>query len=720
MNIDFTRFKAETKNEQEKQQDSKKPEETVDSFSVFKDAIEQGNGEKTDTDIFDESTEISIDEYYKMLNNPDLDKDSLSVLDKADGKQDNKISKINIEKMKKLSELKDKYKDNPDSEMMQYINKVIEIKGDGFLNNISFENNNGKEELIISDGENYITFNPETGEAEQDSAAPAWGILPGTFVGAFDGDTKDGTIGDTEQHSTGDCWLLAGVNALNCTEEGREIIKNALEYHNGYTVVHLATGDYVVKDSDITTTKGSSQYSSGDDDMIILELAVEQALDEIANGKIELKADAPWYLTNDTDDDGNRQSTKLWHSSTHGGWQAELWYYLTGKAGEHITEQDNMSDALDDFQKNNGKDIALGASTGKKHTEELSNKVDWLRKEGSKSDEGVKRYYLKDINGKEHKIGDNHAYSIKAVSDDTVTVINPWDSSDEIVITREQYLALFEDTQKIDLSENNQQKDYMAFNVKDENGNMQNYENRKIQYTDKGKIDYIAYENTDENGNTITAFDTNNDGIIDQYYQNGEYKDSLDTGKNEEDKTETQENEGEEIISKENPNGNFAFGNPRNEEFMCSEIVTVKDKATGNIIKQYYDENGKLRHESVSDKNGSSISEASYEKDGRVKIEGQYGMLTDENGEYFGIVRYVIQDVDINGEMKSDVPLSKEQCQKIEERHLFDYPQFIGAEVGFLAMFSDNAWEKAKDYLEENPNASYYEIEKYIYEHRYS
>ena len=38
---------------------------------------------------------------------------------------------------------------------------------------------------------------------------------------------------------------------------------------------------------------------------------------------------------------------------------------------------------------------------------------------------------------------------IKEVTDDTVTVINPWDSKDEIVLTREQYLALFDQTQEL-------------------------------------------------------------------------------------------------------------------------------------------------------------------------------------------------------------------------------------------------------------------------------
>ena len=45
---------------------------------------------------------------------------------------------------------------------------------------------------------------------------------------AFDEDTKDGEIGDTEQNSTGNCWLLSGANALSYTEEGQEIINELI------------------------------------------------------------------------------------------------------------------------------------------------------------------------------------------------------------------------------------------------------------------------------------------------------------------------------------------------------------------------------------------------------------------------------------------------------------------------------------------------------------
>ena len=96
----------------------------------------------------------------------------------------------------------------------------------------------------------------------------------------FEPKTKDYTIGNTKQSDTGNCWILSGITALSYSEEGRKIIKNSLEYKKGYTIVHTICGDYVVLDSEVLLTKADSQYSNGDDDMIIFELAFEKIIDD--------------------------------------------------------------------------------------------------------------------------------------------------------------------------------------------------------------------------------------------------------------------------------------------------------------------------------------------------------------------------------------------------------------------------------------------------------
>ena len=481
-------------------------------FSKLEETITQDGTERINLDILSDFAKYSLDEYFKLINNPNVEKNDLYVLDYADGKEDDAIIKKSVENLAQVCDLVEKFQDEPENEMIHYINKCIEINGEDFLSNISFTERDGKKELVISDNENFISFDVETAKIIRCSAAPPWGIIPGIMIDVFDGNTKDGEIGDTKQHATGDCWLLSGVNALSYTEEGREIIKNALEYHDGYTVVHLATGDYVIKDSEVATTKGSSQYSSGDDDMIILELAIEKALDEIANGDVVLDEDAPWYLVNDTDDNGNRETTTRGNSSTEGGWANELWYLLTGKTSEATSQPELAEIYLDDFQ--NSEDIALACSIS---SDSLCDK----EIEGLTEENGV--YYITDQNGEKHKLGQGHAYAVKSVDGDTVVVTNPWDSGKEIVLTREQYLGLFDYTRKIDLSDNNKEKDFVSYEVEDENGEVKNYDERQIKYDEKGRVVLIAYDDIDENGKPITALDTNNDGVIDKYYIDGEY-----------------------------------------------------------------------------------------------------------------------------------------------------------------------------------------------------
>lgn len=266
----------------------------------------------------------------------------------------------------------------------------------------------------------------------------------GPIVDTFDGENKDGAIGETKQHSTGNCWLLSGINALSYTEKGRQIIKDCLEYCGDVTKVHLkGFGTIEVSDIDVAYTKGSSQYSSGDDDMIIFELAIEQVLDQIARGDIMVDPDASWYMEDSTE----LEVTKRNSSSATGGYVSELIYFVTGKEGKRIDDKEEMKESLVAFEKNDNKDIAMGASTNKEAK-------------------------VKDIDGKTVKLPGNHAYSIKEVKDGIVTVINPWDSSKEIKLDTDTFCEAFNSIDMVDLSNKNPVVSNISKNcIIDEDGN---------------------------------------------------------------------------------------------------------------------------------------------------------------------------------------------------------------------------------------------------------
>ena len=221
--------------------------------------------------------------------------------------------------------------------------------------------------------------------------------------------TKDGKISETKQGSTGDCWLMSRVNALSYTDKGKEIINNALEYNANSTTVHLrGFGDITITNEELQEAKNSGKFSNGDDDMLALELAMQKFIKEVKSGNIKLDPNMP-------DEIKNAIETTLESSdNVSGGFPVLMMYLLTGKVGASqgsMTQGgEGVKNLLEQFEKNGGKDVAMCASFG-----ENTN--------------------VQDINGNTVTLIGPHAYSIKEVKDGICTLINPWDSSQEIKVS---------------------------------------------------------------------------------------------------------------------------------------------------------------------------------------------------------------------------------------------------------------------------------------------
>lgn len=96
----------------------------------------------------------------------------------------------------------------------------------------------------------------------------------------------NGEIEPTWQGKNGDCWLLAGVNALNTTDWGREAISETLKnakkpdsegnFHVKLKGSKLNVDTFKISVDEFCEARESGYYSSGDDDMIMIELAVEK------------------------------------------------------------------------------------------------------------------------------------------------------------------------------------------------------------------------------------------------------------------------------------------------------------------------------------------------------------------------------------------------------------------------------------------------------------
>ena len=417
----------------------------------------------------------------------------------------------------------------------------------------------------------------------------------------FDGESKDGEIGDTQQGATGDCWLLSGVNALSYTEEGRKIIKDSLEYHNGYTIVHTMAGDYVVTDDEITRTKGSFQYSDGDDDMIIFELAIEKVIDDYLTGTIDLNNNAPDALESLLREEDGK--TRPGHSSTNGGNIRGLIYLLSGKMGYSEANKEKINDVLEQFKKN-GKNLALGAATN----------------DGDRN--------ATDINGKKVKLSGNHGYSIKKYDGQNVTVINPWDSSKEIILSKEEFLKVFDRIDVCDISSNNPTKEYI---------------DTKAFYNSQGLLEKTVERVDEENLTRTISYTYDNDGNL-----------------------------------------------------------------TGTKSSFQYDSG--LFGEIVYDKNFSAVSRKTGNKNTDVLLTYEY----DQNGN---ACNYQFGGINANGDLRyTFAEMTDEIGRKIAENYqLMTYQNLSAQDIFKLAKDLDNTqFNKALDYLKQNPNATYNDVKNNI------
>lgn len=89
------------------------------------------------------------------------------------------------------------------------------------------------------------------------------------------------------QGATGDCWILTGILSLTATEEGKALIKASIEVQkNGDVIVNFKGLGYSIrvtaaeiKKHDTDNIKNDA-FSNGDNDMLVFELAVQKLFEQ--------------------------------------------------------------------------------------------------------------------------------------------------------------------------------------------------------------------------------------------------------------------------------------------------------------------------------------------------------------------------------------------------------------------------------------------------------
>lgn len=225
----------------------------------------------------------------------------------------------------------------------------------------------------------------------------------------------DGKIGDFEQNKfiTGDCWLLGGLKSLSLTENGIKAISDSISQDDDGNITVTLKGvneSYTFAPRELNSAK--SKLSSGDDDTIAIELAVQQhRMKVLSSGDY----DADKNLPNQNLDKriGNDAANPL-----NGGRPDELFYLLTGKKmNYYIPKIGVMSKEVDKKEL-----IALNMD------DDLNNGL------ALKADEPDR--YAVAVSFKETKglMVEDHIYAIKSASESFVVLVNPWDTTKEIKI----------------------------------------------------------------------------------------------------------------------------------------------------------------------------------------------------------------------------------------------------------------------------------------------
>lgn len=250
----------------------------------------------------------------------------------------------------------------------------------------------------------------------------------------------DGEINSSMQGKAGDCGLISAINSLSMTEFGRDAIKNAVSVDDAgnVTVKFAAIGqEYTITPNELN----NNRFSSGDPDVRAIELAYEKLMQDVNNGTLVRDNSAPYYIFGT--DETNYNSSHRAELST-GTYPSSVYYMLTGiKCSQYPYQTDAARfDSLDRMEQ----DGSVGMSVAYLPQRTSAN-VNMSAQNN--------QHKVKDAFGNDVDVYEFHHYAVK--ESDTlpngeriITIVNPWNSSEEIVLNQDTFLDCFNTTFDID------------------------------------------------------------------------------------------------------------------------------------------------------------------------------------------------------------------------------------------------------------------------------
>ena len=281
----------------------------------------------------------------------------------------------------------------------------------------------------------------------------------------------DGDFGSSAQISEGDCYLLAAINSIRNTQDGQEILQNLVtvtENGNGekvYTVkfpgAELAaqglradsridpdkmyiTGEYSFTESEMQEIlkQAGKKYSQGDGDVILLEAAFEKYREEV-NKTLEAN-----NIDKSSFGEAGLQTGQDINNILSGGQPLDAVFVLTGKQSQAYKNNNVQGGLSYEALQTGNVEIASITQNRKAVSQidgeltssqkDLNNMLDDMmndQKDGATDSIGTACFRLVKENGDIY----GHAFTIKSVTEDTVTLINPWHPDQELTMTREEF-----------------------------------------------------------------------------------------------------------------------------------------------------------------------------------------------------------------------------------------------------------------------------------------
>ena len=326
------------------------------------------------------------------------------------------------------------------------------------------------------------------------------GILTGKIlnenntVKQFDYTDVNGIIEHSKQGGIGNCFLLGTINSLNTSTAGREILNNSVKKEtitdeNGKEQIvyrisfkgaaqiteDLTNGirnfpkDKVFIQPEYTITaeeleeaalKSGKNYSSGDKDVLLHELAYEKYRQDVvktiqANDVDDSPISAPKYIsgldvptgfgTNPEDiGSGNTLGMTMY---LYTGKKSDVYFNTSNKLPVcEIDSDGNISAVKNNTADNNARAIESESNVFNKRYDDAEQVIKLLKNNTDKEG-NFKNYIVETSLNITSQIVDGkavsnagHAFTVKGIKGNKVILINPWDSSKEAEISIKDFI----------------------------------------------------------------------------------------------------------------------------------------------------------------------------------------------------------------------------------------------------------------------------------------